>query len=103
VRVAADDDRWLSTAFGRETAYLAAHRYVREPWADYLGAVGEIVRAVAGADARPHWGKLHPLAAADLAPRYPRFTDAVALRARLDPDGRFANAYLDRVLGAVSF
>jgi hypothetical protein len=25
------------------------------------------------------------------------------LRARLDPDGRFANAYLDRVLGAVSF
>ena len=103
VRVAAGDDRWLSTAYGRETAYLAAHRYVREPWADYLGAVGEIVRAVAGADARPHWGKLHPLAAADLAPRYPRFTDAVALRARLDPDGRFANAYLDRVLGAVSF
>ena len=103
VRVAAGDDRWLSTGYGRETAYLAAHRYVREPWADYLGAVGEIVRAVAGTDARPHWGKLHPLAAADLAPRYPRFTDAVALRARLDPDGRFANPYLDRVLGAVSF
>jgi L-gulonolactone oxidase len=103
VRVAAGDDRWLSTAYGRETAYLAAHRYVREPWADYLGAVGEIVRAVAGTEARPHWGKLHPLAAADLAPRYPRFADAGALRARLDPDGRFANPYLDRVLGRVSF
>lgn len=103
VRVAAGDDRWLSTAYGRETAYLAAHRYVREPWADYLGAVGEIVRSVAGTEARPHWGKLHPLAAADLAPRYPRFADAVELRARLDPDGRFANSYLDRVLGRVSF
>jgi L-gulono-1,4-lactone dehydrogenase len=103
VRVAAGDDRWLSTAHGRETAYLAAHRYVREPCADYLGAVGEIVRSVAGTEARPHWGKLHPLAAADLAPRYPRFADAVELRARLDPDGRFANSYLDRVLGRVSF
>jgi len=102
VRVAAGDDRWLSTAYGRETAYLAAHRYVRDSWVDYLGAVGEIVRSVAGADARPHWGKLHPLAAADLEPRYPRFADAVALRARLDPHGRFANSYLDRVLGPVS-
>jgi L-gulono-1,4-lactone dehydrogenase len=99
VRVAAGDDRWLSTAYGRETAYLAAHRYVREPWADYLGAVGEIVRAVAGDDARPHWGKLHLLAAADLAPRYPRFADAVALRSRLDPTGLFANRYTNRVFG----
>ncbi len=102
VRVAAADDRWLSTAYGRETAYLAAHRYVREPYADYVAAVAAIVRDVAGADARPHWGKLHSLAAADLAPRYPRFADALALRARLDPDGRFANGYTDRVLGPVS-
>jgi FAD-linked oxidoreductase len=99
VRVAAADDRWLSTAYGRETAYLAAHRYVREPWADYLGTVGEIVRAVAGTGARPHWGKLHDLTAAELAPSYPRFADALALRARLDPDGLFANDYTDRVLG----
>jgi L-gulonolactone oxidase len=99
VRVAAADDRWLSTAYGRETAYLAAHRYVREPWQDYLGAVAEVVRAVAGTDARPHWGKLHELTAAELAPRYPRFADAVALRKRADPEGRFANAYTTRVLG----
>jgi L-gulono-1,4-lactone dehydrogenase len=101
VRVAAADDRWLSTAYGRETAYLAAHRYVREPWADYLGTVGEIVRAVAGAEARPHWGKLHELASVELAPRYPRWADALALRAKLDPEGRFANAYTNRVLGPV--
>jgi FAD-linked oxidoreductase len=102
VRVAAADDRWLSTAYGRDTAYLAAHRYVREPYQDYLAAVAAIVGEVAGADARPHWGKLHDLTAADLAPRYPRFADALALRARLDPDGRFGNAYTDRVLGTVS-
>lgn len=99
VRVAAADDRWLSTAYGRQTAYLAAHRYVREPYADYLGAVADIVHAVAGDDARPHWGKLHDLTAAELAPRYPRFAEAQALRARLDPEGRFANPYTRRVLG----
>ncbi|HEY6744085.1 MAG TPA: D-arabinono-1,4-lactone oxidase [Mycobacteriales bacterium] len=103
VRVAAADDRWLSTAYGRETAYLAAHRYVREPYAEYLGTVADIVQAVAGEDARPHWGKLHDLTAAELAPRYPLFADALALRARLDPAGRFANAYTDRVLGPVSY
>jgi FAD-linked oxidoreductase len=103
VRVAAADDRWLSTAYGRQTAYLAAHRYVREPYADYLGAVADVVHAVAGEDARPHWGKLHSLGAADLAPRYPRFADALALRARMDPEGRFANGYTDQVLGPVSY
>jgi FAD/FMN-containing dehydrogenase len=95
VRVAAADDRWLSTGYGRETAYLAVHRYVREPYADYFAAVADIV----GSAGRPHWGKLHDLDAAALAARYPRFAEAVALRDRLDPAGRFANPYTDRVLG----
>ena len=99
VRVAAADDRWLSTAYGRDVAYVAAHRYVAEPHEDYLAAFADVVHAVAGTAARPHWGKLHRLAAADLAPRYPRFADAVALRRRLDPEGRFTNPYTRRVLG----
>jgi L-gulonolactone oxidase len=99
VRVAAADDRWLSTAYGRDTAYLAAHRYVREPYADYFDAVAEIVDSVTGGTCRPHWGKLHELTSAELAPRYPRFAAAVALRDRLDPAGRFANPYTDQVLG----
>lgn len=99
VRVAAADDRWLSTAYGRETGYVAAHRYVREPHRDYLAAVADVVHGVAGDEARPHWGKLHELTAAELAPRYPCFAAARALRAAVDPEGRFANPYTDRVLG----
>jgi FAD-linked oxidoreductase len=95
VRVAAADDRWLSPAYGLQTGYVAAHRYVREPYADYFAAVADVV----GSAERPHWGKLHELDAAALAPRYPRFADAVALRDRVDPEGRFANPYTDRVLG----
>ena len=39
----------------------------------------------------------------DLAPRYPEWSRFAALRKRLDPERRFANAYLDRVLGPVTF
>jgi L-gulono-1,4-lactone dehydrogenase len=48
---------------------------------------------------RPHWGKRHFQTAATLAPRYPGWAAFQAVRARLDPDGVFANAYTDRVLG----
>jgi FAD-linked oxidoreductase len=96
VRWAAADDRWLSTAHGRATAYVAVHRYYREDPAEYFEAVEEIMLAHEG---RPHWGKLHTLDAAALAPRYPRFADFLDLRNRMDPGRVFANDYLDRVLG----
>jgi L-gulonolactone oxidase len=95
VRVAAPDELWLSTAHGRETGYVAVHQYRRTPHREYFDAVESIMLAAGG---RPHWGKLHTLDAAALAPRYPRFADAVALRDQLDPDRRFGNAYVDRVL-----
>ena len=50
-------------------------------------------------DGRPHWGKVHYQTAATLAARYPEWDRFQAVRRKLDPEGRFANAYLDRVLG----
>ena len=96
VRFAAADDRWLSTAYGRESGYIAVHRYWRADPTAYFEAVERICLEHGG---RPHWGKLHTLDAEQLRERYPRFDDFVALRDRLDPDRRFANRYLDRVLG----
>ena len=96
VRWAAADDRWLSTAHGRDTAYIAVHRYYREDPAEYFEAVEEVMLAHEG---RPHWGKLHGLDTAALEQHYPRFGDFLALRDRLDPGRVFANPYLDRVLG----
>lgn len=96
VRATAADDMWLSTAHGRETSYIAVHRYHREDARDYFAAAEAIFRAH---DGRPHWGKLHSRAAADLRPAYPRFDDFVAARDRLDPDRVFANEYLERILG----
>ncbi|MCH7230422.1 FAD-binding protein [Glycomyces sp. L485] len=97
VRFAAADDVWLSTAYRRKTAYVAVHQYHRHDHEAYFKAASEIFDAVGG---RPHWGKMHALGAERLAERYERFGDFLAVRDELDPDRRFANAYLDRVLGA---
>ena len=96
VRFAAADDRWLSTAHGRASGYIALHRYWREDPTEYFAAAEEILL---GFDGRPHWGKMHTLGADVLRERYPRFDDFVALRDRLDPERLFRNGYLDRVLG----
>lgn len=96
VRAAASDDNWLSTAYGRETGYIAVHRYFREDPTEYFRAVEAIMRGYGG---RPHWGKMHTQTAATLREVYPRFDDFLRVRDELDPERRFANPYLDRVLG----
>ncbi|MDJ0463058.1 D-arabinono-1,4-lactone oxidase [Streptomyces sp. H27-C3] len=96
VRTAPADDVTLSTAAGRETAYIAAHLYKGTPHRAYFTAVEQIMTAHGG---RPHWGKAHTRDAEYLAGVYPRFGEFTALRDRLDPDRLFANDYLRRVLG----
>ncbi|MGF2948653.1 D-arabinono-1,4-lactone oxidase [Microbacterium alcoholitolerans] len=96
VRFAASDDIWLSTASGRDSAYIAVHRYWRRDPRKYFDAFEQIMLRHGG---RPHWGKLHGLAAEQLRERYPRFDDFAALRDRLDPERLFGNRHLERVLG----
>ncbi|WP_418275910.1 D-arabinono-1,4-lactone oxidase [Isoptericola jiangsuensis] len=95
VRCAAADDVWLSTARGRDSAYVAVHQYHRMPYRDYFDAAEQIFVAAGG---RPHWGKLHSRTAADLAEHYP-LQDVARVRAAADPTGVFTNDYVDRVLG----
>jgi FAD-linked oxidoreductase len=97
-RVVAPDDAYLSTAFERETAYIAVHMFRGMAWEPYFRAVEAIMDDYEG---RPHWGKRHFQAAATLAPRYPEWDRFQAVRARLDPEGIFENDYAKRVLGPV--
>ncbi|AXK33417.1 FAD-binding protein [Streptomyces armeniacus] len=96
IRVAPADDIPLSTAQGRDTAYIAVHTYRGTPHEAYFTAAERIMTAHGG---RPHWGKLHSRDAAYLAGVYPRFAEFTKLRDRLDPERVFANDYLRRVLG----
>jgi FAD-linked oxidoreductase len=96
VRVAAADDVWLSTAYGRDSAYVAIHQYVGLPYEDYFQLFESIATAVGG---RPHWGKMHTRDAAYLSGAYPRFADFLRVRDETDPVRLFANPYLKQVFG----
>ncbi len=63
VRMAAADDVPLSTASGRDTAYIAAHVPAGTDPGPWFAALEAIAGEVGG---RPHWGKLHGLDAGAL-------------------------------------
>jgi L-gulono-1,4-lactone dehydrogenase len=96
VRVVAPDDAFLSTAQGRPTGYIAVHQYRGMEFEGYFRGVETIMDEYEG---RPHWGKRHYQSAATLRPRYPCFDRFLAVRDRLDPERKFDNDYLRRVLG----
>jgi L-gulono-1,4-lactone dehydrogenase len=96
VRVTPGDDPWLSTAYGRHSAYIAIHVFHASPHEEYFRDVEAVMVAAGG---RPHWGKMHTRSAQYLRQAYPKHRDFVALRDELDPERRFGNAYLAQVLG----
>ncbi|AIV33777.1 D-arabinono-1,4-lactone oxidase [Streptomyces sp. CCM_MD2014] len=96
VRTAPADDITLSTASGRDSAYIAVHMFRGTPYQAYFTAAERIFTAHGG---RPHWGKVHTRDAEYFSRVYPRFGEFTALRDRLDPDRLFLNDYLRRVLG----
>jgi L-gulonolactone oxidase len=96
LRVVAPDDALLSTAYERPTAYIAVHQYVGMEFETYFRAVEAIMDEYGG---RPHWGKRHYQSEATLRPRYPEWDRFKEIRERFDPERRFDNDYLRRVLG----
>jgi xylitol oxidase len=94
VRTVAADELWLSPSYRRDS--VAIHfTWVNDP-ARVAPVMAAVEDRLAPYEPRPHWGKL--FGDADLRSRYERFDDFVALACRLDPTGRFRNAWLDRVL-----
>jgi FAD-linked oxidoreductase len=96
VRTVAPDDAFLSTAHGRESGFVAVHMFEGMEWEPYFRAVEQVMDELGG---RPHWGKRHFQTAQTLRGRYPDWDRFIAVRDRLDPGGRFANDWTDRVLG----
>jgi len=90
------DDIWLSPNHGRDSVHISVHQYRGMPFQGYFDAVQAICLNHGG---RPHWGKAHSLTAAQLAPLYPRWDDFLALRERMDPQGRFLTPYLRGLFG----
>lgn len=96
VRFTKGDDIPLSTAYGRDSAYIAVHIYKGMECEPFFRDVEDILRAY---DARPHWGKVHYREAEELSKLYPRWDEFIALREQLDPQRTFSNVYCDKVFG----
>jgi xylitol oxidase len=97
VRTVAADGLWMSPAHGRDS--LALH-FTWHPAPEPVGAaVALIEAALLPLGARPHWGKVFAAEAGDIAARYPRRGDFVALADRLDPNHALGNAWLTRHVG----
>ncbi|MFS0735004.1 FAD-binding protein [Microbacterium sp. 1P10UB] len=95
LRTAAADELWLSGAYRRDM--LAIHfTFVNDP-AGVRAVLPAIEAALAPFAARPHWAKLHTFDAERIARVHPRLADAREVYERLDPEGRFSNAHLERV------
>ena len=99
LRFVAGDDAFLSPAAGRDTAYVAVHVFDAMPARAFFAAVEELMDELGG---RPHWGKRHFQTASTLRERYPEWGLFAAVRARLDPRGRFTSPGVERVLGPVA-
>ncbi len=97
VRFTAPDDVPLSTAYGRESGYIAVHVYKGMEYTPFFKDVENILRTY---DARPHWGKVHHRDAQELSGLYPKFNEFLAMRDRLDPQRTFTNRYTERVFGS---
>lgn len=95
-RFTAADDIPLSTAHGRESAYIAVHVYKGMEFEAYFRDVESIMVAHGG---RPHWGKIHFRTHHELRSSYPRFDEFKALRNEMDPQRLFSNDYTRQVLG----
>jgi len=96
VRTMAADDLWLSPNEGR--AGIGLHFTWKPEQAAVEKVLVLIEAALAPFQARPHWGKLFRLGAAELGPLYPRFDDFRDLAERMDPQHKFRNEFLERTV-----
>jgi len=93
IRAVAADSLWLSPFYDRDSVCI---HFTWKPLAAKVDAMlRRIEAALAPFEPRPHWGKLFVESPAPLYPRLPEFR---ALRASLDPERVFANAF-DSQLG----
>lgn len=94
IRTVAPDDLWLSPSYQRDTVAL------HFTWIPDPVVVAPVIAAVeselAPLGARPHWGKLQSMPPEAVSGQYPRWADFAALRAELDPAGKFRNEFTDR-------
>ena len=96
IRTMAADSLWLSGAY--ETDAVGIHFTWKQLSDEVRALLPEIEALLLPLGARPHWGKVFTAEVGQLEGLYPRFDDFRALAARLDPQRKFGNAFLERAV-----
>ena len=96
VRFVKADDVWLSPFYQRESCAISCHNFHDKDYKKYFALIEPIFWKY---DGRPHWGKIHTLAAKEQRARYPMFDEFLKVRAAMDPKNLFTNDHINHVLG----
>jgi alditol oxidase len=97
IRAIAADQLWLSPCYRQDS--VAFHFTWIADTASVQPVVTLAERQLAPFAPRPHWGKVFTASPEDLRARYERLPGFLDLMRRLDPSGKFRNAYTARYLG----
>lgn len=93
IRTIAADNYWMSPA--RHQDSVAIHFTWKQDWPAVKALLPTIERELAPFNARPHWGKLFTMDPKQLQSRYENLSDFIQLAKKLDPQGKFRNAFLN--------
>ena len=96
IRTIAADNLWMSQFYKRAT--VAIHFTWKSNWPEVQKLLPLIEGALAPFSIRPHWGKLYTINTKTIQESYERFPDFLELLRTYDPEGRFRNAYLNRIV-----
>ncbi len=95
-RFTAKSKAWLAPNYGRETCHIEVATAVdTQGWKEFFLELESRWMSIPGA--RPHWGKLFykPL---EVAARYPKMSDFLAVREAWDPNCVFLNDFLENCI-----
>ncbi len=95
IRFVAEDQIWLSGAFGRPSCQFGVYATESRDTDAYFRYAADVAKDL---DGRPHWGKSFLADHGELARVYPRLGEFAELRQKHDPQNVFLNDFLRRVL-----
>jgi len=96
MRSIAADHLWMSPCFRQPC--ITIHFTWKKDWPAVREVLPRIESALEPFQARPHWGKLFTMPSTKLQSPYAKLPDFRQLVRRLDPSGKFRNAFLESAI-----
>ena len=94
IRTIAADSLWMSPCYQQSSVTI--HFTWKQDWPAVSKMLPVIERELAPFKVRPHWGKLFTMSPSQLKSSYEKLPEFTQLSEKLDPQGKFRNAFLDR-------